>query len=638
MTTHATSTMSTYAGPSMIPTLRPGDGLLIEPYGHGQDIAPGDIVAHPHPEKGFDVVHRVIAVDAQGQLLTQGDNNPLADPYRLAPAAVLGRVAAARRGARTVPLAGGADGLRQHRRAQVRRRLRLAVATCLRPAYNLLADSGLCRGMLLLDAVPFARPEGTEWQLMRQARGVGRCRPGGTWEIDFPWRLFVDAASLPPHAPPAPAMPMPSRREKAAMAFFLVVCAYLVYPFPQVTLIPGERADLMAGLLCALAAGAALLARRHDLTRLLPRPERWLLGLLAAAGLASGLLADGQPSSLCRSTVLLATGLGGYLSGRILLSRMRFRMRFRFLCVALLTATLALAAAGFAVHGFVNAFLESRLTLFPVRAWIPDAFQLSTRLHHWLDLLLLLGIVPLGMAISGRAREAWAGATLLLAGYGMMLLSRTRSAIILATAAVGIAMTLRPYFLRRFALPLALVLTTGTAAFVIGFPDRILQLDPSHPSLAYRAEAYPFAAHILRQHPWTGIGLRTPRRGFLCDYRTHYPFHRDGWFAYGVEHWVTSENIFLTLAVGMGLPFALLTVLVLALAGRRLWQNRPAAHDPAGFSPAAILVMLAACLLHALAYDSLLFPPVCWFTGIALALFPATPSRPSSCVTAPSTP
>jgi signal peptidase I len=85
-----------YTGPSMNPTLRQPDLLIVVPYAD-RPVRPGDVIYCRSPEDGREVVHRVVCVVPDG-IRTRGDNNPIDDPYLLQVADVAGRVVAARRG------------------------------------------------------------------------------------------------------------------------------------------------------------------------------------------------------------------------------------------------------------------------------------------------------------------------------------------------------------------------------------------------------------------------------------------------------------------------------------------------------------------------------------------------------------
>jgi signal peptidase len=81
------------AGPSMEPNLPLGSAVVVEPVAPA-DVAVGDIVSVRNGERAI-YTHRVVRlVTLQGEpyLETQGDNNPTADAATVPVAAVIGRV------------------------------------------------------------------------------------------------------------------------------------------------------------------------------------------------------------------------------------------------------------------------------------------------------------------------------------------------------------------------------------------------------------------------------------------------------------------------------------------------------------------------------------------------------------------
>ncbi|MGA2436177.1 MAG: S24/S26 family peptidase [Bryobacteraceae bacterium] len=81
------------AGASMLPSLRPGDGLTIH-RAHFDEVSPGDIVYFVRDGRPF--VHRVVRRDGD-ELVTQGDSLADEDPP-VTSGQILGRVMAVRRG------------------------------------------------------------------------------------------------------------------------------------------------------------------------------------------------------------------------------------------------------------------------------------------------------------------------------------------------------------------------------------------------------------------------------------------------------------------------------------------------------------------------------------------------------------
>ncbi len=85
-------------GESMLPTLAPGDHILLDPGAYRRSMpTAGDVVVARHPfEQERILVKRVTSVDERGRCFLQGDN-PIAstDSHRLAPfipELILGRV------------------------------------------------------------------------------------------------------------------------------------------------------------------------------------------------------------------------------------------------------------------------------------------------------------------------------------------------------------------------------------------------------------------------------------------------------------------------------------------------------------------------------------------------------------------
>jgi nickel-type superoxide dismutase maturation protease len=80
-------------GPSMSPTVRHGDRLLVRRVRHADAVRPGDVVLARFPTRpGLLVVKRVVATTAGGHWV-QGDNPLVTDDSRaFGPAVVVGRV------------------------------------------------------------------------------------------------------------------------------------------------------------------------------------------------------------------------------------------------------------------------------------------------------------------------------------------------------------------------------------------------------------------------------------------------------------------------------------------------------------------------------------------------------------------
>jgi len=192
-----------HIGPSMYPTLKPGDGPSIIPYGN-KKIRIGDVIVFSHPQGRHHIAHRVFSVDSQG-IKTRGDNNPSIDPWILTPDDLIGRVAYAKRKGKRVRIRGGIRGRILAKAFRTIKHIDSAVSKILHPAYHWLARSGIfnknTRLLPKTRMLSFNRPEGIELQLLMGDRVIGRRLPGdGLWQILRPFRLFLDEASLPPGA------------------------------------------------------------------------------------------------------------------------------------------------------------------------------------------------------------------------------------------------------------------------------------------------------------------------------------------------------------------------------------------------------------------------------------------------------
>jgi signal peptidase I len=188
-----------YIGPSMKPTLKPGDRLRVSPY-RSQQIRRGDVVVFVPPAGTANIIHRVIYAGSEG-IKTRGDNCNQVDQWVLSPDCILGRVVCVRRRHRWLRVYGGSLG---HLLGVTNRTINgiyQRVSGLLHPAYEWSAKTGMFRRLLPAQMTPrvisFARPEGTELQLLMGRWLIGRRLPGRSrWHIRRPFRLFVDENSL----------------------------------------------------------------------------------------------------------------------------------------------------------------------------------------------------------------------------------------------------------------------------------------------------------------------------------------------------------------------------------------------------------------------------------------------------------
>ena len=193
------SNIFNYNGPSMTPTLMPGDQLRVVPYAN-RSIRVGDVVVFQAPEGKRHVTHRVVSLDARG-VRTRGDNNNNTDSWVLQTEEIKGRVDFALRGAKRVPIHGGRRGMMYASALRSIKRANLTISRILHPAYHRLSESGIFRRTIPHGTKPrvfcFMRPNGVEMQLLMGRWIIGRRRPAEQWQGRRPFRLFVDEASLP---------------------------------------------------------------------------------------------------------------------------------------------------------------------------------------------------------------------------------------------------------------------------------------------------------------------------------------------------------------------------------------------------------------------------------------------------------
>lgn len=189
-----------YTGPSMNPTLREPELLLVEPYATTLPRR-GDVIAFQPPTGGPTVVHRIVRMTPEG-IRTRGDNNPSPDPYRLTSEDIIGRITAAQYRRQRRAITGGRAGVWVGYRARVWRAGRRAAAQLLHKAYRGMARWRIWQRMLPVQLRPrlvgFKLHRYTSYKLLMGQRVIGRCDlRNREWRITRPFRLFVDVETLP---------------------------------------------------------------------------------------------------------------------------------------------------------------------------------------------------------------------------------------------------------------------------------------------------------------------------------------------------------------------------------------------------------------------------------------------------------
>jgi signal peptidase I len=179
-------------GPSMKPTLRPGDKIETGKTAF-DELKRGDIIIYNSPDNiRLNVIHRIIGRDSDG-FITRGDNNSKTDPYRVRPEHRPLKVVAIERGARRREI--DKHGMLVHRLRMLQKKWKIFRRKYLYPVYVFVADSGIFYplGKIFKTEVrKFKRPKGIELQLFLGKHRVGVLHPcKGKWSIRFPWRMFI---------------------------------------------------------------------------------------------------------------------------------------------------------------------------------------------------------------------------------------------------------------------------------------------------------------------------------------------------------------------------------------------------------------------------------------------------------------
>ena len=119
--------------------------------------------------------------------------------------------------------------------------------------------------------------------------------------------------------------------------FFIIACVQQAFLFPDISLIPGERANLFSGVLCCVAFISALtiLKIRGNGVRV---SEVVISVTLASLAFASSALSATPGASFARSFVIISSMLGGYWTSRLLLNNIESRLFFQRFCLVLLFA------------------------------------------------------------------------------------------------------------------------------------------------------------------------------------------------------------------------------------------------------------------------------------------------------------
>jgi len=188
-----------YTGPSMRPTLQPGDLLTVEE--ECRRLLIGDIIVF-RDDEGQSIVHRIVAMDQAG-VKTKGDNNSEPDAGTVDRERLIGRVTAMVRGKRIITIRGGFLSGRAYRGVLLAlKRCEWFLVRRLHPLYRGIAQFSWPQkvfGALLKPRfLYFNKPEGAEIQMLIDRRVIGRyLQAENGWQIRRPYRLLINETTLP---------------------------------------------------------------------------------------------------------------------------------------------------------------------------------------------------------------------------------------------------------------------------------------------------------------------------------------------------------------------------------------------------------------------------------------------------------
>ena len=186
-----------HQGFSMNPTLCESDLLEIEAYIDSRPMRIGDVICFQPPAGDQPVVHRVASITPVG-IRTKGDNTGLVDPWVIQPDDVIGRVIRATRGKTRRIIYGGTVGRLWSRGLRCLK----VVQHGLSFFYHRLARSRLLKLLIPIQKrtriIAINKGDRRSFKLLLGNWLIGHYEPGMTqWQIQRPFRLFVDVQSLP---------------------------------------------------------------------------------------------------------------------------------------------------------------------------------------------------------------------------------------------------------------------------------------------------------------------------------------------------------------------------------------------------------------------------------------------------------
>lgn len=185
----------------MLPTLRPEEGVMIDPDIDKRKLHIGDIIVYQNPSKGNikNIIHRVINVCEYGYK-TCGDNNRRADDYIVKFEFVLGKAISVKRGTKTFPLSEGSGGFQTFLKLQ---RKKLCLSYLLKPLSFLsqIVDKSrvfiLFHRFIKVDVIKIRKGKDFEEILIHNKKLIGKKYTNmHEWKIKFPYKYFIDKKKI----------------------------------------------------------------------------------------------------------------------------------------------------------------------------------------------------------------------------------------------------------------------------------------------------------------------------------------------------------------------------------------------------------------------------------------------------------
>lgn len=386
------------------------------------------------------------------------------------------------------------------------------------------------------------------------------------------------------------------RPEKVVWILFSFTCFQLVTKFPNITLIPGERAKVFSGILCLITFIYLLLIKKDSLHL---NREWGVCIILALLCICSG-IASGEPASpLWRGLTVLSSGIGGFWCGRLLLNTPSQIFLFSKLCLILLTLLLLLGIGGYFLYGNV--------------LHLADIHK-----HPLNNLILLLSFGPLSLLFRDDRRAKIIGIFFLLVSYYVMSLSFDPIIWFPPLLVVG-ALLFSNKRRKRTVFFTMLAVFLASTIHLYQVPGRFFNKEDI--SIWFRVENFFFSTHMALQKPLLGIGLVAPRLEYLEDYKIVYPYVTKEQFAEVIpEINRSSENQFLTFMCDLGFPFVLLYSFSVVMLYTRLLRYLRQGTSIGMIHPVVFWVPITGTLIHLQFYDGLLQPQPCWFFHILLGM------------------